>query len=377
MLSWRRGSRISTSSRSFLDGKSKDEKVRINDREARMLRAEYWKYLLRFKEAAGTSRGVLTEKETFFVRVWEEECPEVAGVGECALFRGLSADDLPGYEGKLAEVCRHIDSVQPSELRGWSSIRFGVEMALADLRNGGRGVYFPSDFTAGKGAVEINGLVWMGDRETMLRRIEEKLAAGFRCVKLKIGAIDFEAELSLLRYIRERFSRAEVELRVDANGAFSPEEAPAKLEALARYDLHSIEQPVRQGQWEALAWLCRESPVPVALDEELIGVDDLGRKCELLEAVRPAYIVLKPALCGGFGGAEEWIRLAEERHIGWWVTSALESNVGLGALAQWTATLGVTMPQGLGTGQLYSNNFPSCLVQQNEKLIYNVSNCNE
>lgn len=342
-----------------------------------MLRAEYWKYLLRFKEAAGTSRGVLTEKETFFVRVWEEACPEVSGVGECALFRGLSADDCPGYEEKLAEVCRNIAEVRTEELRGWSSIRFGVEMALADLRNGGRGVYFPSDFTAGKGSVEINGLVWMGDRETMLRRIEEKLAAGFRCVKLKIGAIDFEQELSLLRYIRGRFSRSEVELRVDANGAFAPEEAPAKLEALARYDLHSIEQPLRQGQWEAMARLCRESPVPVALDEELIGVDEPERKRQLLACIRPAYIVLKPALCGGFSGAEEWIRLAEGERVGWWVTSALESNVGLGALAQWTATLGVTMPQGLGTGQLYDNNLPSCLIQQNEKLIYNVSSSNE
>ena len=335
-----------------------------------MKRAEYSRYLLHFKEDAGTSRGVLKEKETFFVKVWDESCPEVFGMGECALFRGLSADDRKNYEEKLEEVCQRIEEVKMEELEELRSIRFGVEMALQDLAMGGCQLYFPSAFTEGRQAIEINGLIWMGDKSTMLQRIQQKLEAGFHCIKLKIGAIDFEAELSLLQYIRERFSREKVELRVDANGAFAPEEAMSKLEALAAFGLHSIEQPIRQGQWEEMAHLCRETPIPIALDEELIGVYGRKKKLELLEKVQPQYIILKPALCGGFSGAREWIELAEKRGIGWWVTSALESNIGLNALAQWVATLGNPMPQGLGTGQLYTNNLWSPLRQEGECLIY-------
>lgn len=335
-----------------------------------MKRAEYSRYLLHFKEDAGTSRGVLKEKETFFVKVWDESCPEVFGMGECALFRGLSADDRKNYEEKLEKVCQRIEEVKMEELEEWSSIRFGVEMALQDLAMGGCQLYFPSAFTEGRQAIEINGLIWMGDKSTMLQRIQQKLEAGFHCIKLKIGAIDFEAELSLLQYIRERFSCEKVELRVDANGAFAPEEAMSKLEALAAFGLHSIEQPIRQGQWEEMAHLCRETPIPIALDEELIGVYGRKKKLELLEKVQPQYIILKPALCGGFSGAREWIELAEKRGIGWWVTSALESNIGLNALAQWVATLGNPMPQGLGTGQLYTNNLWSPLRQEGECLIY-------
>lgn len=335
-----------------------------------MKRAEYSRYLLHFKEDAGTSRGVLKEKETFFVKVWDESCPEVFGMGECALFRGLSADDRKNYEEKLEEVCQRIEEVKMEELEEWSSIRFGVEMALQDLAMGGRQLYFPSAFTEGRLAIEINGLIWMGDKSTMLQRIQQKLEAGFHCIKLKIGAIDFEAELSLLQYIRERFSCEKVELRVDANGVFALEEAMSKLEALAAFGLHSIEQPIRQGQWEEMAHLCRETPIPIALDEELIGVYGRKKKLELLEKVQPQYIILKPALCGGFSGAREWIELAEKRGIGWWVTSALESNIGLNALAQWVATLGNPMPQGLGTGQLYTNNLWSPLRQEGECLIY-------
>lgn len=335
-----------------------------------MKKAEYSRYLLHFKEDAGTSRGVLKEKETFFVKVWEENSPEVYGIGECALFRGLSADDREDYEEKLSEVCRRIEELEMEELEEWSSMRFGIEMALKDLEMGGRQLYFPSAFTDGQQTIEINGLIWMGDRPTMLKRIQQKLDAGFHCIKLKIGAIDFEEELSLLQYIRERFSREKVELRVDANGAFTPREAMRKLKALATFDLHSIEQPIRQGQWEEMARLCQETPIPIALDEELIGVCGRERKVELLDKVRPQYVILKPALCGGFSGAQEWIRLAEEIGVGWWVTSALESNVGLNALAQWVATLGSSMPQGLGTGQLYINNLPSPLRQEGKCLIY-------
>lgn len=332
-----------------------------------MLKASYQKYRLFFKEPSGTSRGILTEKLTYFVKVWEDSRPEKIGIGECALFKGLSAEDRPDYEEKLRSVCRDIDHIETSALEGWSSIRLGIEMAMADLRQGGRRIYFPSPFTEGEKKIEINGLIWMGDRATMLRRIQEKIEAGFHCIKLKIGAIDFEAELSLLHYIRERFGPEEVELRVDANGAFTPAEALERLQVLASFGLHSIEQPIRRGQWEEMARLCAVSPLPIALDEELIGVEG-SRKKVLLDTIRPSYLVIKPALCGGFQGAEEWIGLAAERGIGWWITSALESNVGLSALAQWVATLGNTMPQGLGTGRLYTNNTPSALCQEGKYL---------
>jgi L-alanine-DL-glutamate epimerase-like enolase superfamily enzyme len=245
-----------------------------------------------------------------------------------------------------------------------------VETALADLRNGGERLPFPSPFTRGEREIEINGLIWMGRREVMIQRVEEKLAAGFRCLKLKVGAIDFEAELELLRAIRSRFPAGEVELRVDANGAFTPATAPRKLEQLARLDLHSIEQPLRPGQWQATRELCTRSPIPVALDEELIGVTSRQQRIELLESIAPRYIVLKPALAGGFDACDEWIALAGERGIGWWVTSALESNVGLNAIAQWCATKDTALPQGLGTGQLYVDNIPSPLVQRGATLAY-------
>lgn len=338
-----------------------------------MLEACYSKYLLHFKNPSGTSRGTLTDKETFFVKIRDTENPSCWGIGECALFRGLSADDRPGYEDKLQEVCRNINQPDWSALSDWSSIRFGVETALRDLAQGGKRILFSSDFTNGKQGIEINGLIWMGDRATMQRRIEEKLEAGFRCIKLKIGAIDFEAELLLLRTIRQRYSRDDIELRVDANGAFSAANAISRLESLARYELHSIEQPIRQGQWEAMAELCRNTPIPIALDEELIGVNGVEQKSALLDAINPQYIVLKPALVGGFGGAEEWIRLAEDRKTGWWITSALESDIGLNALAQWTATLNNPMPQGLGTGQLFTNNITSPLRQQGKQLYHDPS----
>lgn len=335
-----------------------------------MLKASFQKYRLHFKEPSGTSRGILLDKDTYFIRIWEEGAETCFGLGECALFRGLSAEDRPDYEEKLREVCNRIAEIEIASLQEWSSIRFGVEMAFADLRQGGKRIYFPSAFSAGEAGIEINGLIWMGDRETMLQRIRAKLDAGFHCIKVKIGAIDFQSELDLLKFIRRRFGREDVELRVDANGAFAPETALERLDTLAKYDLHSIEQPIRQGQWREMARLCARTPVPIALDEELIGVNDAGQKRELLEAIRPRYIILKPALAGGFSGTEEWIRLAEARGIGWWVTSALESNIGLSALAQWTYGLQNPMPQGLGTGLLYTNNIPSPLQLTGERLYY-------
>lgn len=327
-----------------------------------MLKAVYSKYLLDFKEPGGTSRGILTKKETWFIKIYHDTEPEINGIGECAVFRGLSADDRPNFEEKLQEVCRNINSIKPEcDLPEWSSIRFGVEMALTDLKYGGKRILFPSSFTGENKEMEINGLIWMGDKKNMQQRITEKLNAGFHCIKLKIGAIDFEAELALLKAIRSQFKRNEIELRVDANGAFAPNEALSKLEQLARFDLHSIEQPIRQGQWEEMARLCRVSPIPIALDEELIGINESAEKKKMLDHIRPPYIILKPALAGGFSGSEEWIEAAKKEHIDWWITSALESNIGLNAIAQWAYTFHNPMPQGLGTGQVYTNNTPSFL----------------
>ena len=321
-----------------------------------MLKASYTPYILHFKVPSGTSRGVLTQKETYFLKVWDEHNPDCFGIGECALFKGLGTDDRPDYEAMLQTVCRGIDRIDEIDLSTWSSIRFGVETALLDLQHGGRRMIYPSEFTAGKQAIEINGLIWMGDKRTMASRIDEKLAAGFSCIKLKIGAIDFDDECELLAAIRRRYSREDIELRVDANGAFSPYDALEHLQRLSAYDLHSIEQPIRAGQWEEMARLTSESPLPIALDEELIGYNTWEEKQRLLSAIRPQYIIIKPSLHGGLAGGEELIAEAEKLNIGWWITSALESNIGLNAIAQWCATFQNPLPQGLGTGLLFTDN---------------------
>ncbi|MBO5988269.1 MAG: o-succinylbenzoate synthase [Paludibacteraceae bacterium] len=329
-----------------------------------MLNASFSKYSLLFKSPSGTSRGVLTEKETYFVRMMDDAKPDEIGVGECAVFRGLSADDVPDYEKVLDDACWNFDVYKDDfreRFKKYPSIVMGLETALADLQNGGRQMPFPSDFTKGKGEIVINGLVWMGDRDFMMKQIEDKLAAGFSCIKMKIGAINFDDELNLLASVRERFSADKVTLRVDANGAFSADEAMEKLGRLASLEIHSIEQPIKAGQTEALAQICKMSPLPIALDEELIGIFERDEKARLLDVVKPQFLVLKPSLHGGFCGSEEWIELAKERGIGWWITSALESNVGLNAIAQWTYKFNVAIPQGLGTGQLFTNNVPSKL----------------
>ena len=339
-----------------------------------MLRARYAPYRLQFKEPSGTSRGVMTYKDCYMVQLYEDTHPERVGWGECALFRGLGSDDRPEYEQVLAEACRQVGILPFDEvldrLVEWTSIRFGFETARQELC-GWRD--YPSRFDMGEHPITINGLVWMGDKATMLRRIEEKLDAGFRCVKLKIGAIDFDAELDLLRMVRGRFSRNEIELRVDANGAFSPDEAPCKLDALARYDLHSIEQPIKAGQWEAMARLCATTPIPIALDEELVACRKVTPEltAQMLDTIKPQYIILKPSLTGALSGTNQWIKAATERGIGWWITSALESNIGLSAIARYTASLSTQMPQGLGTGGLYTNNIPSPLQQIGEVLTCN------
>ncbi|MBR5844581.1 MAG: o-succinylbenzoate synthase [Bacteroidaceae bacterium] len=338
-----------------------------------MLRARYAPYRLLFKEPSGTSRGIMTYKECYMVQLSDDTHPGRVGWGECALFRGLGSDDSPEYERVLAEACSLVGKCPFDEvlqrLDEWTSIRFGFETAWQEL-NAWRD--YPSRFDSGEQPITINGLVWMGDKATMLRRIEEKLNAGFRCVKLKIGAIDFDAELDLLRMVRNRFSRNEIELRVDANGAFAPTEAPRKLEALSHYDLHSIEQPIKAGLWEDMARLCACTPIPIALDEELVACRKVTPElaAQMLDTIKPQYIILKPSLTGGLSGTNEWIKAANARSIGWWITSALESNVGLAAIARYTASLHTTMPQGLGTGALYTNNISSPLCQEGEVLTY-------
>ena len=338
-----------------------------------MLRARYAPYRLLFKEPSGTSRGVMTYKDCYMLQLYDDACPERVGWGECALFRGLGSDDCPEYEAVLARACRSVGMMPFEEvlhqLADWTSIRFGFETAWQELHGWPD---YPSLFDAGEQPITINGLVWMGDKATMLQRIEEKLQAGFRCVKLKIGAIDFDAELDLLRAVRSRFSRNEIELRVDANGAFSPHEALDKLDALSRYDLHSIEQPIKAGQWEEMARLCAHAPIPIALDEELVACRRVTAEIasRLIDTIKPHYIVLKPSLTGGLSGSDIWRKIATECNVGWWITSALESNVGLSAIARYTASLHTAMPQGLGTGALYTNNIPSPLRQQGEVLTY-------
>ncbi len=313
--------------------------------------------------------------------------PGVEGVGECATLPDLSCDAKPEYEVTLRQVCLMVEQmgrIPYDMIRAYPSITFGLETAFADFfhKADGLGISVPagmenlgslfdSPFARGEEGITINGLVWMGTYEEMLERMEEKLKAGFHCVKLKIGAIDFLKELDLVKRIREAYGKEQVELRVDANGGFSPEDAMSRLEALARYDIHSIEQPIKQHQWPKMAQLCRETPLPIALDEELIGVNVRSMKEALLNTVRPQYIILKPSLHGGIYGCTEWIQLARQRGIGSWITSALESNVGLNAIAHFAAKMygpDVRMPQGLGTGQLFTDNIPMPLEIRGDKL---------
>ena len=325
--------------------------------------------VLHFKQPAGTSRGVYTERAIWLVVASEGDR---MGIGECAPLPDLSCDVSGDYERVLREYCDEVEQtgVIPYEsMRDKPSMLFGLETALLNLRNGKR--LFNTPFSRGEEGIVINGLVWMGTFEEMYARIQEKLRAGFRCVKLKIGAIDWERELSLLQFVRDHFSKEQIELRVDANGGFPVDDALRRLEQLAAFDIHSIEQPIRQHQWNAMAALCRETPVPIALDEELIGVNNLDEKKRLLDTIRPQFIILKPSLHGGMAGCREWIALARGRGIGSWVTSALESNIGLNAIAQFCSDVygpAITMPQGLGTGQLFTDNIPMSLAVKGDCL---------
>ena len=332
--------------------------------------ASYKKFILNFKRPSGTSRGVMNIKETWFLKI--EELDKV-GFGECGILRGLSIDDRPDYEDTLKWVCENIhlgEETLYERLTDFPSIQFGLEMAFRSFHAKNPFELFPSAFTQGNSGIVINGLIWMGSPEYMQEQITEKLAAGFDCIKMKIGAIDFDAEIELLQRIRDRFPKEKITLRVDANGAFAPAEALQKLKRLAALDLHSIEQPIKQQQEDAMAQLCATTPLPIALDEELIGVFGYAKQKELLQKIKPQYIILKPSLVGGFRGCDTWIQLAEEQGIGWWITSALESNIGLNAIAQYTYTKSTSIPQGLGTGALYTNNVSSPLEIKHGELWY-------
>lgn len=328
--------------------------------------AEYQKYSLNFKQPSGTSRGILTSKETYFLKIHNQG---KTGIGECGIFRGLSYDDVPEYEKKLKWLCENIQqdiNFLKKEVSAFPSILFGLEQALLNLQYS-NDVYFPNSFTNGKEGITINGLIWMGSKDFMTQQIQDKLNQGFKCLKLKIG-IDWEMEKKILHNLRNQFPKEILELRVDANGAFNFSSAPFILDDLDSLEIHSIEQPIKAKNWEQMAKLCQNTPTPIALDEELIGIIDSETKTEILDFIRPQFIILKPSLIGGFSKCDEWINLAEERNIGWWITSALESNIGLNAIAQYTFTKQNPIPQGLGTGSLFTNNIPSDLQVIKDKL---------
>lgn len=334
--------------------------------------AQWKKYRLVFNKPAGTSRGVYHHRDCWFILLRDKQGR--SGIGECAPLPALSCDATADFEPMLSHVCANINQAPQllaQTLLPFPSIRFGLEMALLDLQQGGNRLLFPSAFTQGKAGISTNGLIWMGEKEDMAAQISAKLAQGFGCIKMKIGNLDVDEEFALLRHIRQHFPASKLELRVDANGAFKPEEAAQHLQTLAQLQVHSIEQPIAAGQSQKMAALCREASLDIALDEELIGVHSLEQKTALLDTIKPQAIVLKPSLHGGIAGCQQWVALAQQRAIDWWVTSALESNIGLNAIAQWCFQLGVNKPQGLGTGGLFTNNLPSPLFIQGEQLRFN------
>jgi len=329
--------------------------------------------LLHFKQPAGTSRGVYNTRKIWYVYLSSVEEPQRQGIGECAPLPALSCDDLPAYEEILEMACRNLEEtgrLDKEFLRPFPSILFGLETALRHYETNSFALW-DTPFSRGQTGITINGLIWMGEYKKMLSQIETKMQIGFHCIKLKIGAINFEEEIELLRHIRAHFSSEEIELRVDANGAFTLADALDKLCRLAELDLHSIEQPIKAGQWDEMAKLTESTPIPIALDEELIGCNSVAGKKELLQHIKPQFIILKPSLHGGISGCNEWIEEAERQNIGWWITSALESNIGLNAIAQWCATLPVSLPQGLGTGMLFTDNIEMPLSIRGDKLWYN------
>ncbi len=336
-----------------------------------MLKAHYRPYQLNFRQPVLTSRGAMSVKNGYYLLVTDGER---TGVGECSFIEGLSVDDLATYDIALQKLCAAIETNRLSQLPdfdSYPSLLFAYQCAMLDLKNGGNKIFFKSEFTRGNATIPINGLVWMGGKDFMLQQIAQKLKDGFSCIKIKVGAIDFEEEVSLLNYIREQYPAEKIEIRLDANGAFTQQDVFQKLEALAQYHIHSMEQPIRAGQRALMKEVCASSPIPIAFDEELIGINHPEEGSELLEITKPQYIILKPSLLGGFGRCEEWITQAVHNNIAWWATSALESNIGLNAIAQWVFAKHTSMVQGLGTGSLYTNNVDSPLTIAQGSLQYN------
>ncbi len=343
------------------------------------LQAEYFKKVFRFNFSAKTSRGPMEDKISWFIKLWDDINPERFGLGECGPLPGLSLDDTPDFENvlssviqRLCELKRHttfqqfgastFQRLKETIPLHFPSITFGVETAYLDLLQGGKRIIFRNDFLKGK-AIPINGLIWMGDFDFMMEQVDQKIKDGYRCLKLKVGGLDFDGECALLQEIRTRYAASGISIRLDANGAFMPSDAMTKLRALSKYDIHSIEQPIAAGQSE-MSELCKASPIPIAFDEELIRHENFESRKQLLQKMKPAYVVLKPTLHGGLSGCTQWIELAESLEIGWWVTSALESNIGLNSICQFTANYPIRIPQGLGTGSIYSNNIDSPLKVQ-------------
>jgi o-succinylbenzoate synthase len=335
------------------------------------LKASFSKKVFQFSFEARTSRGLMKDKTSWFINVWDERNPDVVGVGECGPLPDLSIDARPDFEDVVAAVVekisvqQHFDGIIP---KGFPSITFGVETALLDLSHGGKRIIFDNDFNKGT-PIPINGLVWMGDKDFMRKQIDQKIAQGFRCIKLKVGGLDFEEECDVLQYIRKKYFREDIAIRLDANGAFAVQEVFLRLHELAKFNVHSIEQPVKPGLPE-MEEICRNSPIPIALDEELIGKETHDAKLRMLSTLKPQFIILKPTLHGGFSGSKVWIEVAERLGIAWWITSALESNIGLNAICQFTANYRVSIPQGLGTGAIYENNIASPLTVAAGNIFY-------
>lgn len=338
-----------------------------------MIIAKYYKYNLDFIIPSGTSRGVLHTKPTWFLKIFKKDNPEIFGLGECSPIEGLSIDPINEIERKLNEVVLNINNLKKVDLNHFPSISFGVETALADLNNNGERIIFHNDFSKGKSSIKINGLIWMGKSSFMIDQIKEKIDLGFKCLKIKIGAINFNEEIEIIKLIRNMFSFSDLEIRVDANGSFKFKTVLKKLEILSELKIHSIEQPIEVNQIEEMKHICSVTPIPIALDEELIKFRNDSEKNELISFVKPQYIILKPSLLGGLDKTIKWISISERNNIEWWLTSALESNIGLNALAQFCGQYNLNLPQGLGTGNLYKNNIDSPLNLNGENLSYSTS----
>ena len=340
------------------------------------MKASHWSYSYTFKTPAGTSRGVMTSKPAHFIEV---DVQGLRGQGECGLLPGLSVDDRPDYREQLELFCRALNALSDATWADWASrgrldpqwarawvewpsLVFAAEQALlswADRARGGDGTrQADTAFARGEAGIPINGLLWMGSSCYLHDQSEARLTEGFRCLKMKVGALDFAAECDVLRHNRSLDSS--LELRVDANGAWAGDLALERMKALREFNLHSIEQPCPPSDRAGLKAAASSGTLPVALDESLIGVHRSADRDALLDEIQPHFIVLKPSLLGGMASSEDWISRARARGINYWVTSALEGSVGLSALAQWASTLpDLQGYQGFGTGSLYTNNLPA------------------